>query len=455
MTTAPARREAILSVTEINRRVRTALAEEFPAVWVRGELTELRPPSASGHRYFSLKDDRSLLECAIFQREASRLRFELRNGLAVEAFGRISVFEPRGRYQLVIEAMRPAGLGERLLALEDLKRRLQAEGLFDAARKRPLPRYPSRIGIVTSPKGAAVRDLVTVLRARWPSIGIVFAPVRVQGEGAAIDIAEAIRRFDLYANVDLLIVGRGGGSIEDLWAFNEEPVVRAIAACRLPVISAVGHEVDTTLADLVADVRAATPSNAAEIAVRDRAEVRRGVDEKRRQLERAMRRSLQSRRQRLDHLLEKYAFRNPRELLQDWRRRVAECMARVAAQARRALDGWRRRFETARGAYGLREWPRRLSERHAGIDRTRERLVESLAATLAALGLKARAYDDRLRALSPRRVMERGYCLVRGPKGTLLRSADGLAVGDAIEVEFSRGGADARVEKLRRGEEER
>jgi exodeoxyribonuclease VII large subunit len=448
-------REAILSVTELNRRVRSALEEAFPAVWVRGELTELRPIGTSGHRYFSLKDDRSLLECAMLQREASRLRFELRNGLAVEAFGRVSMYEPRGRYQLAIETLRPAGLGERLLALEELKRRLQAEGLFDVARKRPLPRYPNRVGIVTSPKGAAVRDLVTVLRARWPSIGIVFAPVRVQGEGAAIDIAEAIRRFDLWANVDVLIVARGGGSVEDLWAFNEEPVVRAIAGCRIPVISGVGHEVDTTLADLVADVRAATPSNAAEIAVRDRAAVRRGVDECRKQLERAMRRSLLSRRQRLDHLLEKYAFRNPREVLQDWRRRVTECAARVAGQTRRALDGWRRRLDGARGAYGLREWPRRLAERHGTIERTRERLVESLAATFAALGLRTRAYDDRLRALSPRRVMERGYCLVRGPDGTLLRSADGLAVGDPIQVEFSRGGADARVERVRRGEEER
>src|SRR5439155_844154 len=317
----------------------------FPALWVRGEVSGLKR-AESGHLYFALKEGReALIACVMWRTSASRLACEPRDGAEVEAFGGVSVYEPRGRYQLVARELRPAGLGALLLALEELKRRLAAEGLFDAARKRPLPRIPARVGLVTSPVGAAVRDLVTVLRARWPSIGIVLAPVRVQGEGAAEEIAAAIERFNRFGRVDLLIVGRGGGSIEDLWAFNEEVVVRAIAGSTLPVISAVGHEVDWTLADLAADMRAATPSNAAEIAVRVRAEV-------------------------------------------------------APLEARRAR--------------------------------------------LAGPG-------DRLRALSPRLVLERGYCLARRGDGTLVRNAAGLAVGERLALEFARGEADARIEAVRPG----
>jgi len=314
MATAPAR-EGILSVTEVNRRVRSTLEDSFPALWVRGELTGFRL-ATSGHRYFSLKDERSLLDCALYLNDATRLRFEPRDGMAVEAYGRISVFEPRGRYQLIVESMRPAGLGDRLLALEELKRRLQAEGLFDAARKRALPAYPRRIGLVTSPVGAAVRDMIKVLRGRWPGIAIVIAPVRVQGEGAALEIAAAIERFNRHGRMDLLIVGRGGGSLEDLWAFNEEPVVRAIGGSAIPVISAVGHEVDTTLADLVADRRAATPSNAAEIAVPERRAVLHRVEALRHRADQVLRHRLRSDRQHLDQLLAKYAFKRPREVFQ-------------------------------------------------------------------------------------------------------------------------------------------
>src|SRR4029077_17558598 len=227
----------------------------------------------------------------------------------------ITVYEPRGRYQLVAEELRPGGLGALLLALEELKRRLQAEGLFDAARKRVLPRYPMRIGVVTSPVGAAGRDLVKLLRSRWPCLGIVLAPVRVQGEGAAAEIAAAIHRFNRYMKVDLLVVGRGGGSLEDLWAFNEEGVARAIAGARLPVISAVGHEVDWTLADLAADVRAATPSNAGEIAVRDGRELESrvaGVDDG---MRRALERGLAERRRRLRSLIDKSGLRRQRDVV--------------------------------------------------------------------------------------------------------------------------------------------
>src|SRR5262249_11996872 len=271
----------------------------------------------------------ALLECVMFKTAAGRLAFEPRDGTEVEAFGAISVYEPRGRYQLMAEHLRPGGLGALLLALEELKRRLQAEGLFDAARKRPLPRYPMRLGLVASPVGAAVRDLVKVLQSRWPSIGIVLAPVRVQGEGAAQEIAAAIDRFNRYAKVDLLIVGRGGGSLEDLWAFNEEAVVRAIATSRLPVISAVGHEVDWTLTDLVAGVRAATPSNAAEIAVRDHEEVRHRVAMLAARGAGALHRGLEDRRRRLRELTDKYGFRRQRDALGYWQQRVDDLVERL------------------------------------------------------------------------------------------------------------------------------
>ena len=274
----PAADDRILSISQITREIKDMLADAYPGVWVKGELSGFKGANASGHMYFSLKDSNAKIDAVLFRGSAMRLTFIPKDGDEVEAFGEISVYEPRGNYQLVIKQMRPAGIGALLAQLEELKRRLMAEGLFDPARKQPLPAYPRTIGVVTSPLGAAVRDVVKVLRDRWPGIRIVLAPVKVQGEGSAAEIAAAIERFDAWGQADLLIVGRGGGSIEDLWAFNEEPVVRAIAAARTPIISAVGHEVDTTLADHVADRRAATPSNAAELAVRDARRVVAGHD---------------------------------------------------------------------------------------------------------------------------------------------------------------------------------
>jgi exodeoxyribonuclease VII large subunit len=447
---APAGR--ILGVLEVTRLIKAVLEPQFPALWVRGEITNLRKAD-SGHYYFSLKEGReAILPAAMFRTSAQRLGFELREGGQVEAFGAIELYEPRGSYQLVVREMRPAGLGALLLALEELKRRLQAEGLFDDQRKKPLPRYPRRIGVVTSPTGAAVRDIIKVLRARWPSIGIVLAPVRVQGEGAAGEIAQAIARFNRHGVVDLLIVGRGGGSLEDLWAFNEEIVVRAIAASRIPIISAVGHEVDRTLADFAADVRAATPSNAAELAVPARAEIVRHVAALDLRAARAVRHSVAAGRQRLSRLIEHYGFRRVRDFFGLFQQRVDDAGHRARLAMRRRLDAARLRLDAARGRYALRGLPR-------VIDLLRDR-VRRRAGSLAALSatfLRARrqrvtAHVDRLRALSPKLVLERGYCLARRGDGTLLRTAASLEVGEMLTVEFARGEADARVETIREGE---
>ena len=452
MVTVPASRERILTVSQVTRQIKEALEGFFPGQWVRGEISGWKK-AVTGHYYFCLRDRNAQLDCFLHSKLVAKLKFPPRDGMAVDAYGRVEVWEARGRYQLVVEALRPAGMGERLVALEALRQRLQAEGLFDQSRKRPLPAYPRRIGLVTSPVGAAVRDLVHVLRARWPSIGIVLAPVRVQGEGAAIDIADAIRRFNHYGGVDLLIVGRGGGSLEDLWAFNEEPVVRAIVGSKLPVITGVGHESDVTLADLAADVRGATPSNAAERAVKDWREVAHRVEALRDRLDRQMRQSLQWRRQQLDHLLEKYAFKNLHEVFGVWRRSIADSLARMRGSMRHAIDLRRRRLENAGAAYGLREWPRQLASRREEIARLGERLTDAMQARLDAWATRARGYEDRLRALSPRLVMERGYCLARGPDGRLLRTVEGLAVGDPLQIEFARGDVDARVEAVRTGED--
>jgi exodeoxyribonuclease VII large subunit len=446
--------ESILSVSALTRLIKDTLGQAFPAVWVKGELSGFKR-SDRGHLYFSMKEGTTaLLDCVMWKGTAARLGFEPRDGTEVEAFGAITVYEPRGRYQLVVEELRPGGLGALLLALEELKRRLQAEGLFDPARKRTLPRFPARIGLVTSPVGAAVRDMVKVLRARWPGIAIVLAPVRVQGEGAAAEIAAAIERFDRYGRVDLLIVGRGGGSLEDLWAFNEEPVVRAIAASRSPVISAVGHEVDWTLADLAADVRAATPSNAAEIAVRDHAEVRHRIEILDARSARALGLGIADRRRRLRELIEKYGFRRQRDALGYWQQRVDDLLERLRVRLRDGLSAARERLASVQSRYGLREWPRVLVARREEVVTRSERLTVAAVGVMHAGRIRLAGYQDRLRALSPRRVMERGYCLVRRPDGTLLRVAAELAVGDPVTVEFGRGEADARIEAVRPGEDD-
>jgi len=451
MALSPQQDERVLTVGEITRAIKEKLNESFPAVWVRGEISGLKRAD-SGHLYFKMKEGKeAVIDCAMWRGGATRLAFEPRDGTEVEAYGEIDVFAPRGNYQLIVRQMRPAGLGPLLLELEELKRRLAAEGLFDPARKRPLPRFPACVGVVTSPVGAAVRDVVKVLRARWPGIRIVLAPVKVQGEGAAAEIAAAIERFDRWGGADVLIVGRGGGSLEDLWAFNEEPVVRAIAGARTPVISAVGHEVDTTLADFAADVRAATPSNAAELAVRDGREVRHRLETLAGRLLRAAREAVSDRRRALTDLRSQYGFRRVRDVFTTFQQRVDGARERIDAAVRATLRALHERLEALARAYGLREFPRELAARRAGAEALARRLTQ--AAVGAVLGERRRlgSLEDRLRALSPRAVLERGYSLVRGADGRFVRRAAALAVGERVTIEFARGEADAVVETLRTG----
>ena len=350
MATLPAPEDKILSVGELTREIKELLAGAFAGVWVKGEISSYKGPHQSGHMYFSLKDANATLSCAMFRGSATKLTFTPKDGLEVEAYGEISVYEPRGNYQLIIKQMRPAGIGALLAQLEELKRRLTAEGLFDAARKQPLPRYPRTIGVVTSPVGAAVRDVVKVLRDRWPGIRIVLAPVKVQGEGAAAEIAAAIERFDRWGGADVLIVGRGGGSIEDLWAFNEEVVVRAIAAARTPIISAVGHEVDVTLADFAADERAATPSNAAELAVRDARETRHRIETFAQRMGSRIRHRLDRLQRDLTAILRQHGFRRVKDLFVHWRQHTDELRVRLDQGVQGVLETARDRVGASRGS---------------------------------------------------------------------------------------------------------
>jgi len=448
----PATEDRILTVGELTLAIKELLAGTFPGQWVKGEISGFRGPQPSGHLYFKLKDADAQLDCAMFKMNAMRLGFVPRDGMEVEAFGEISVFPPRGNYQLVIKQMRVAGIGALLAQLEELKRRLAAEGLFDAARKQPLPRYPRTVGIVTSPVGAAVRDIVKVLRARSPGIRIVLAPVRVQGEGAAAEIAAAIQRFDRWGGADLLIAGRGGGSIEDLWAFNEEVVVRAIAAASTPIVSAVGHEVDTTLADLAADVRAATPSNAAELAVRDVTAVRRQVDETIRRVDLRVRARLDRLRHGLDALRKRHGFRRIRDLFEYWQQRMDELRDRLDTRLRGRLTAARERLSRALVAYGLRQaLRRRIAEARAKIEPSRKRLTDRVVTRILDERRRAISLEKRLLGLSPKEVLKRGYALVKGPDGMFVRSAEALAVGDGVTLEFARGEADATVTTIRKG----
>jgi exodeoxyribonuclease VII large subunit len=451
MTLSPQPEENILSVVALTRAIKETLAGAFPRVWVKGEVSGVKR-APSGHVYFSLKEGtEAVLACTLWRDEAARLPFELRDGDEVEAFGRIEVYAPRGNYQLIVRQMRPAGLGALLLQLEELKRRLAAEGLFDAARKRVLPRYPRCVGVVTSPIGAAVRDIVKVLRARWPGIAIVLAPVRVQGQGAADEIARAIDRFNRWGGADVLIVGRGGGSLEDLWAFNEEPVVRAIAGSRTPVVSAVGHEVDTTLADLAADVRAATPSNAAELVVRDAEEVRHRLEGTRERLDRAVRDAVDERRRELADLQGKYGFRRVRDVFATFQQRVDDARERMGNLVRSRVRAARGRLESLSRAYGLREFPRLPALRREQVAALHRRLTPAAVGLMLGERRRLAALEDRLRALSPRAVLERGFALVRGPDGALVRGSAALGAGDRLTIEFARGEADAVVENVRKG----
>ena len=327
----------IYTVSELTREARMLMESAFPAVWVQGEISNLNAHS-SGHLYFSLKDEAAVLNCAMFRQENQQLQFAPKDGMQVLCFGRVSIYDKQGKYQLYVQAMEPKGLGALQLAFQQLKEKLQKEGLFDEAHKKPIPFLPQRIGIVTSPTGAAIRDILNISRRRFQNIEIIINPVRVQGDGAAAEIARAIGEFNEYAKVDVIIVGRGGGSIEDLWPFNEEIVARALYASKIPTISAVGHEVDFTIADFVADVRAPTPSAAAELVIPEKEQLIASIETLYRRLTNNFLHRLNIFKNRISQLKDSYILRQPLNLVVQMRQRLDELTHSLAIRTRHTID---------------------------------------------------------------------------------------------------------------------
>jgi exodeoxyribonuclease VII large subunit len=439
---------AVLTVSELTRGIKRTLAEGFSDVWVKGEISNFKRV-ASGHMYFNLKDEGALLPSVMFRMANQVLTFAPVDGMEVEARGSIDVYPPRGGYQLIIREMLPGGRGALLLALEALRRKLAAEGLFDPARKKEIPKFPTRIALVTSPTGAAVRDLLHVLARRWPLAQVVVVPVPVQGPGASTAIASAIERVNHWGWPEVMIVGRGGGSLEDLWAFNEEPLLRAVAASRIPTVSAVGHEVDRTLCDDVADLRAPTPSAAAELVVPDHVQVRRLLTGAFDRLVIATERAIGERAASFSSLREAYGFRRPQDLLGNLTQTLDRQRVRLVRATLSTLAERRARAGRTTQAYGLRRpgvWIEVLGTRLAGA---RRRLGGAIAHGVDAKAESWRSCTRHLGSLSPRAVLARGYSLVRLPDGRLVRRASEVEAGARLAIEFAEGGADAVVERVR------
>jgi len=436
----------ILSVSQLTRMIRASLEEHFETVWVEGEISNLRVPS-SGHFYFTLKDENSQIRAVMFKLQARYLRFQPEDGLQVICWGRISVYEPRGEYQLMVDYMEPSGLGGLHLALEQLKKRLADEGLFDSARKRPLPFIPRRVGIVTSPTGAAIRDILTVIRRRFPGVNVLLAPAAVQGEGAAREIAEGIADLNLTGTVDVIIVGRGGGSIEDLWPFNEEVVARAIAASGIPVVSAVGHEIDYTIADFAADVRAPTPSAAAELVVPSYRDLVARLRELQSRCENSVRKALADARRSVEETGSR--LQDPRRRLSDIRLRVDDAALRIHNAVQRAMVPRRRSCAFAWQALLTRDPGRALPEHRRRVSALSDRLSVRVRELLSRARSHLEKEMSQIAALSPLQTLHRGYSITRlRATGEVLVDAGHVAPGEEIDVKLQRGSLHAAVIKI-------
>ena len=394
----------VLSVTELTKSIKLLLEDNFPRLWVEGEISNYIQHT-SGHKYFTLKDENAQIRCVMWKGMGRYLSFEPENGMKVKACGQVTVYEKSGQYQLVVSTMQPAGVGELEIAFQQLKMKLEKEGLFDEHHKKPIPQYPEKIGVITSPTGAAIRDIIDIISRRAPWVEIVIRPTLVQGEGASADIVEAINEFNSFKEVDLLIVGRGGGSIEDLWPFNEESTARAIFSSELPVISAVGHQVDFTIADFVADLRAPTPSAAAEMAVPDGSELKGHFVERYRRLCQIQFDNIQSGKDRLKGLTARYGLRKPMEII------------------------------TTR--------TQRLDELTQSFHKTASYMIEKFKSRLSVL-------TSRLESASPVNIMNRGYAYVSSPvTGVNIKSYVEVAIGDEVDVRLYKGGFTAGVTKIR------
>jgi exodeoxyribonuclease VII large subunit len=437
----------IYTVSALTAEITDSLESSFGEIWVEGEISNFRMPP-SGHLYFTLKDESSQIQAVTFRSRARSLRFEPEDGLRVICHGRVSVYAKRGQYQLILEYMEPRGVGALQLAFEQLKRRLEREGLFDPLRKKTLPMLPHQIGIVTSPVGAVIRDMLTILEGRYENIGVLLYPVKVQGEGAAEEIAAGVAFLDRHSDADVIILARGGGALEDLWAFNEEVVARAVAEADKPIVSAVGHEVDFTICDFVADVRAATPSAAGELVVPTKKDVFNRITALRDRLSREVGTVLARRRDRSASLASR--LRDPRRGLANFRMRIDDLATRFTIGSQRIFQAKRTRLDSAernllyRTPFAtLQRLRDDLHLRGEGLDR----------AMRGFLGIKRRGLEramDRLQAMSPLNILRRGYSIVRKiPSMDIVRDAGSVKPQDRVDVRLDQGELICRVEETK------
>ena len=438
---------AIFTVSELTREIKDLLEMTFSDLWVEGEISNLRVPP-SGHAYFTLKDDLSQIRAVLFKGQARHLRFNPEDGLQVICRGRVSLYEKRGEYQLILEAMEPKGIGALQLAFLQLKERLEKEGLFDAGRKRPLPMLPQKIGIVTSPTGAVIRDMLHIIDRRFENVHILLYPVRVQGEGASSEIAAGIDYLNQHEDVDVIIVGRGGGSLEDLWAFNEEAVARAIHRSRVPVVSAVGHETDYTIADFVADLRAPTPSAAAELVVRDKRETKNAIHSLTIRLESRMLEALQEVRTHLSHL---------RRIMGDPKKRIEEHLLRVDERVNRMilLMSWtlkrdREHYLHHRSNLFLRNPLQRIQNVRLLLSQREKELAQHTRHGIEIRKKRLEGMLGKLDSLSPLAILRRGYSITRKiPSLQIVRSASQVREGEKVEVRLHEGTLLCGVERAK------
>ncbi|MCF7220901.1 exodeoxyribonuclease VII large subunit [Marilutibacter chinensis] len=434
-----------LTPSQLNALARNLLEDSFPLVWVEGELGNVSRP-ASGHLYLTLKDARAQVRCAMFRPKSSWLKFQPRQGLHVRVRGRLTLYEARGEYQMVLDHMEEAGEGALRRAFDELKARLQAEGLFDEDRKRPLPRFARRIGVITSPTGAAVRDVLSVLARRFPLVEAEVLPVPVQGDGAAAQITATLRAAAASGRYDVLLLTRGGGSLEDLWAFNDEALTRVVADCPVPVVSAVGHEVDFSLTDFAADLRAPTPSVAAELLVPSRDDLRQRLGALARGLDKHQTQRLREAIQRADRAALRLHALRPQARLAALRQRQADAL-------RRLRSAWRQRIERERASLRHTAAVLRAAHPQQRIERFRERLralaarpQSAIARRLSHEALRLRGLARSLEAVSPLATVARGYAIVLREDGRVVRSVLDAAPGDRLQARLSDGSLRVRVE---------
>ena len=435
----------ILTVSELTQEIKDILEDRFSDVWVEGEISNLRLPP-SQHIYFTLKDNFSQVRAVLFRTQARTLRFAPKDGLHVVCKGRVSLYEKRGDYQLILESVEPKGIGALQLAFSQLKERLEKEGLFDPARKKPIPMVPQKIGIITSPTGSVIQDMLHILKRRFENLHIILYPVRVQGEGASSEIAEAIDFFNEWREVDVIIVGRGGGSLEDLWAFNEERVARAIYHSKIPVISAVGHETDYTIADFVADLRAPTPSAAAELVVRDRREIDYTLHYLDGRLESQLLQTLQEYRAHLSHLIT--VFKEPGKKVEEYFLRVDDFVNRLHRFAAWGLKRKEEKCLRLSDNLLLRNPVQRVRNLRSAISEIKRRLVQSTKFSVEIQRQRVTGILGKLDSLSPLSILQRGYSITRKfPSLQILREAIRVKEGDKVEVTLYQGTLLCAVEK--------